>query len=57
MRGAFTMTPDCADRLRGKRVLLIDDVLTSGATANACARILLRARAAHVDVLTIARVP
>ena len=40
-----------------KRVLLIDDVLTSGATANACARTLLAAGATHVDVLVLARVP
>jgi predicted amidophosphoribosyltransferase len=38
------------------RVLLIDDVMTSGTTANACARALLEAGAARVDVLTAARV-
>ena len=37
-------------------MLLIDDVLTSGATVDTCARALLRAGAAHVDVLTFARV-
>jgi predicted amidophosphoribosyltransferase len=36
--------------------VLIDDVLTSGATVDACARTLLRAGAAHVDVLVFARV-
>ena len=41
--------------LQKANVLLIDDVLTSGATANACARALLSAGAARVDVLTIAR--
>lgn len=41
----------------GKRVLLIDDVLTSGATADACAETLLEAGAAAVDVLALARVP
>jgi ComF family protein len=40
-----------------KSVLLIDDVMTSGATANACARALAGAGAARVDVLTAARVP
>ena len=39
-----------------RRVVLIDDVMTSGATANACARALLRAGARRVDVLTFARV-
>jgi predicted amidophosphoribosyltransferase len=40
----------------GRRLVLIDDVLTSGATADTCARALLRAGAAHVDVLVFARV-
>ena len=43
-------------RYPGRRVVLIDDVLTSGATTDACARALLRAKAAQVDVLVFARV-
>jgi ComF family protein len=43
--------------VEGKRVLLIDDVLTSGATANACAVTLIHAGATSVDVLALARVP
>ena len=39
----------------GKRVLLVDDVLTTGATAEACARVLLKDGARQVDVLTLAR--
>ncbi len=46
-----------ASDLSGRRVLLIDDVLTTGATAGACAEALLKAGAAAVDVLVLARVP
>ena len=43
-------------RIAGRNVLLVDDVYTSGATAKAATRALLRAGAACVDVLTFARV-
>jgi ComF family protein len=52
--GAFAVTTRGKLRLKGQRVLLIDDVLTSGATVNACARALKRSGAASVDVLTLA---
>lgn len=42
-------------KVTGKRILLIDDVYTTGATVEACARILLRNGAEHVDILTLAR--
>jgi ComF family protein len=52
--GAFRVKNPAA--LHGKRVLLIDDVMTTGATASACARVLKRAGAAHVSLLTVGRV-
>jgi ComF family protein len=54
--GAFRVPRRHHARLAGRRVLLIDDVLTTGATATACTRTLERAGAAAVDVLTLARV-
>jgi predicted amidophosphoribosyltransferase len=41
--------------LEGRRVLLVDDVMTTGATAEACARVLLGKGIKTVDVLTVAR--
>lgn len=54
--GAFAAPGRMRERLAGKRVLLIDDVLTTGATAEACARALKAAGAAGVDLAVIARV-
>ena len=42
--------------LRGRNIVLVDDVLTTGSTANACARVLKRAGAARVDLVSWARV-
>jgi ComF family protein len=43
-------------RIKGRRVLLVDDVMTTGSTVDECARVLMAAGAARVDVLTLARV-
>jgi len=56
VRGAFVVRPARREALRGRRVVLVDDVLTTGATATMCARTLHRAGAAGVDVLVLARV-
>lgn len=54
--GAFRLQDGAERRLIGRRIVLIDDVLTTGATANAVARMLKRKGAGQVDVLTFARV-
>jgi ComF family protein len=56
VQGAFRVPREARPQVHGKRLLLVDDVLTSGATLDTCARILLRAGAASVDVLVFARV-
>ncbi|OHC74934.1 MAG: amidophosphoribosyltransferase [Rhodospirillales bacterium RIFCSPLOWO2_12_FULL_58_28] len=56
MKGAFAVRPSMVDAIRGRNILLIDDVMTTGATVSACARTLLDAGAAAVDVLTLAMV-
>jgi ComF family protein len=56
--GVFAIKRNLFDEqkpLKGKRVLLIDDVFTTGATASACARVLKRAGAEHVTLLALAR--
>ena len=54
--GAITAHPRRADLLRGRPVLLVDDVMTSGATLQASARACLDARAGPICVVTLARV-
>ncbi len=54
--GAFRVRPEARAEVKDRRLVLIDDVLTSGATIDACAWALLRAGAAAVDVLVFARV-
>jgi ComF family protein len=57
LRGAFMVDPRRRDALAGRRVALVDDVMTTGATAREAARTLLRAGAASVDIWVIARTP
>jgi ComF family protein len=56
VRGAFRVNPRHAESIAGRNILLVDDVFTSGATVSACARVLKRAGARQVGVITWARV-
>jgi ComF family protein len=56
VQGAFRVRRGQEKRVRDRRILLVDDVFTTGATVEACARTLRRSGASAVDVLTLARV-
>jgi predicted amidophosphoribosyltransferase len=56
VQGAFRVPPEGKAEVAGRRLVLVDDVLTSGATVEGCAKALLRAGARNVDVLVFARV-
>lgn len=53
IKGAFSLRHP--GRIKGRKILLVDDVYTTGATVNECARVLMKAGAKFVDVLTLAR--
>ena len=56
IQGAFRVPAESKAAIAGRRFIVVDDVLTSGATVEGCVRALLRAGAANVDVLVFARV-
>jgi ComF family protein len=56
VKSAFSINPKKQDSVRGKKIVLIDDVFTTGSTVKECTQVLLDAGASHVYVLTLARV-
>ena len=54
VKGAFEVID--SSKIKGKRIVLIDDVYTTGSTLKECAKVLLKAKAKSVDTLTIAKV-
>jgi ComF family protein len=56
VQGAFEVPKASRVEVKGKKLVLVDDILTTGATVDACAKALLRAGASRVDVLVLARV-
>ena len=57
LAGAFAVAPEAGARLAGRRAIVIDDVRTTGATANACAHLLRKAGFRRIDLLTFTLVP
>jgi len=55
LKNAFQIPRLFADNVEGRRLLLVDDVLTSGTTVNECLKVLRRSKAKRVDVLTLAK--
>ena len=56
LKGAFEVIPNKVAALEGKKVVLIDDVITTGSTVTACAKTLRKVGVVRIDVLSVARV-
>lgn len=56
LQGAFVVPDEARPRIEGRRLVLVDDVHTTGATLNACAKVLRRVGAANIDVVTFTKV-
>ena len=56
VRNAFAVTPNKKDIIKNKNIILLDDVYTTGSTVSECSKTLLKAGAASVSILTLARV-
>ena len=54
LEGAFAVRPDSCGRVEGRRIFLVDDIMTTGATADACSRVLRDAGASQVIFLSLA---
>ena len=54
MEGAFSMAPGSEEKVKGKSILLVDDIYTTGSTADACAQALMASGARKVQVITFA---
>lgn len=56
VRRAFVLDPKYTEDVKGKTIVLVDDVYTTGATVRECAKVLMKSGAGKVHVLTLARV-
>ena len=56
LKGAFEVIPNKVAALEGKKIVLIDDVITTGSTVTACVKTLRKVGVARIDVLSVARV-